>query len=238
MLIAPPDFPLLPQRDTHKHHNHAPPSPHPLNDDSIVRRALKNQLTFMATVAFPSPSTILRSPVLQPAPSPEVATKTKPKKQSATRKTQKLLEKKLPDSIKPKQTKSRDGKFTRCTTVLSCPVTTRLTVGAGCKNCKEKRLKCDEAKPKCMQCHKKSVECRGYEKVLKWRPQEDAFTNNTYSPRPRKSMLRTNARVIIIADTTRIYSCYSSITTSSKPLTVRSFHIARHQRFRVPSCPL
>ena len=59
----------------------------------------------------------------------------------------------------------------------------------GCKNCKEKRLKCDEAKPTCQQCEKKGVSCKGYQKDLKWRPQEDSFKNQTVSSRPRKSML-------------------------------------------------
>lgn len=57
----------------------------------------------------------------------------------------------------------------------------------GCKNCKEKRLKCDEEKPLCKQCEKKGIICKGYEKVLKWRPQEDSFKNHTVPPRPRKS---------------------------------------------------
>ena len=60
----------------------------------------------------------------------------------------------------------------------------------GCRTCKEKRLKCDETKPVCQQCDKKGVQCEGYEKVLKWRPQEDTFRTKPTSPRPRKSNLR------------------------------------------------
>ncbi|CAD6581245.1 MAG: hypothetical protein ASARMPREDX12_000407 [Alectoria sarmentosa] len=54
------------------------------------------------------------------------------------------------------------------------------------KTCKEKRLKCDETKPVCQQCDKKGVQCEGYEKVLKWRPQEDTFRTKPTSPRLRK----------------------------------------------------
>ena len=62
-----------------------------------------------------------------------------------------------------------------------------LTGVVGCRTCKEKRLKCDETKPVCLQCDKKGVQCEGYEKVLKWRPQEDTFRTKPTSPRPRKS---------------------------------------------------
>ncbi len=48
-------------------------------------------------------------------------------------------------------------------------------------------MKCDETKPVCQQCDKKGVQCEGYEKVLKWRPQEDTFRTKPTSPRPRKS---------------------------------------------------
>ena len=62
-----------------------------------------------------------------------------------------------------------------------------LTDPIGCRTCKEKRLKCDETKPVCQQCDKKGVQCEGYEKVLKWRPQEDTFRTKPSSPRPKKS---------------------------------------------------
>lgn len=71
----------------------------------------------------------------------------------------------------------------------------RLIRSLGCKNCKEKRLKCDEAKPTCQQCEKKGVSCKGYQKDLKWRPQEDSFKNQTVSSRPRKSMLHNDGSV-------------------------------------------
>ncbi|QIX01065.1 hypothetical protein AMS68_006582 [Peltaster fructicola] len=55
-------------------------------------------------------------------------------------------------SLKPKQSKSRNG----------------------CITCKAKRLKCDEEKPGCQQCAKRKVECGGYKKDFKWRPFEDS----------------------------------------------------------------
>ena len=65
-----------------------------------------------------------------------------------------------------------------------------LTAGIGCRTCKDKRLKCDETKPVCQQCDKKGVQCEGYEKVLKWRPQEDTFKTKPTSPKPRKSLFQ------------------------------------------------
>ncbi len=125
MLIAQTDFPLfLPQRDAHKQqHNYAPPLPLPNHGDNIAHLALKSQLTFMATVAFPSPSAILRSPVQQPAPAPEVLVKTTQKKRPAANKAYKGPKEKLSNTTKPKQTKSRDGKSSGSQTVLSWLVT-------------------------------------------------------------------------------------------------------------------
>ena len=84
----------------------------------------------------------------------------------------------------------------------------------GCKNCKEKRLKCDEGKPTCQQCEKKGVCCKGYQKDLKWRPQEDSFKNQTVSSRPRKSMLHNEGAYRKLADSTRLH-CLEAIATYS-----------------------
>ena len=82
----------------------------------------------------------------------------------------------------------------------------------GCKNCKEKRLKCDEGKPTCQQCEKKGVCCKGYQKDLKWRPQEDSFKNQTVSSRPRKSTLHNDETHGQLADSTRL-QCLEAIAT-------------------------
>lgn len=125
----------------------------------------------MATITIPSPSAFLRSPVTKsaPPPTPKVTIKASTKKKSAVTKHNRRSTAHANGLSKPKQTKSRDG----------------------CRTCKEKRLKCDETKPVCQQCDKKGVQCEGYEKVLKWRPQEDTFRTKPTSPRPRKKSLNT-----------------------------------------------
>ncbi|KAK4694026.1 hypothetical protein P7C71_g3479, partial [Lecanoromycetidae sp. Uapishka_2] len=62
----------------------------------------------MATVAFPSPSAILRSPV-QPPSSETLVKPAAHKKQPATTRAHKAAKKEFTDNSKPKQTKSRDG---------------------------------------------------------------------------------------------------------------------------------
>lgn len=59
------------------------------------------------------------------------------------------------NSMKPKNTKSRNG----------------------CLTCKKKRLKCDETKPACLKCIKKNIECGGYATRFKWR----SFNDNSES---------------------------------------------------------
>lgn len=146
----------------------------------------------MATVTIPSPSAFLDSPVIQSAPSPTVSVQATPRRKPSATKTRKPYVKKESGPTKPKQTKSRDGESKENRCLILTPVSPTgqpLIAVTGCKNCKEKRLKCDETKPACIQCHKKGVTCKGYEKVLKWRPQEDAFKIKTGEPKPRKSML-------------------------------------------------
>lgn len=123
----------------------------------------------MATITIPSPSAFLRSPVTKaaPTPTPKVTVKASSKKKSPVAKHNRKSAAHAGGRSKPKQTKSRDG----------------------CRTCKEKRLKCDETKPVCQQCDKKGVQCEGYEKVLKWRPQEDTFRTKPTSPRPRKKSI-------------------------------------------------
>jgi len=58
-----------------------------------------------------------------------------------------------------------------------------------------------------VQCEKKGVICKGYEKVLKWRPQEDAFKNKTGPPQPRKSRFSTNEveiQMLTLEDSTSV----------------------------------
>lgn len=90
----------------------------------------------------------------------------------------------------------------------------RLIRSLGCKNCKEKRLKCDEGKPTCQQCEKKGVSCKGYQKDLKWRPQEDSFKNQTVSSRPRKSTPQNDGAHRKLADSARL-QCLEAVATYS-----------------------
>ena len=123
MLIAPTEFPLLPQqeRDTFSFHNYAPSQPHQNHGGVIAHRSLSKQLTFMAEVAFPTPSEILRSPVQQPAPAPRVLVNTAREKRRASKKAAKTYKEKILNTTKPKQTKSRDGMPHLNHNVLSWP---------------------------------------------------------------------------------------------------------------------
>lgn len=101
-------------------------------------------------------------------------------------------------------------------------VVQQLTLASGCKNCKEKRLKCDERKPKCEQCEKKGVVCKGYEKTLKWRPQEDVFRSGTAPSRPRKGKDRAGWPLGgAFTDTPRIYYIGTSSQAPSELPTLR-----------------
>ena len=71
--------------------------------------------------------------------------------------------------------------------LLHIPESQYLTTGAGCVTCKQKRLKCDEAKPTCQQCTKRNVDCGGYKKDFKWRSFEDSsFNPNKPATKPKK----------------------------------------------------
>ena len=162
----------------------------------------------MATISIPSPSAFLRSPITKPASTsrPKVTVKASTKKKSTVAKHNRKSAAHAHSPSKPKQTKSRDGTCSRrCLTLIFVAQARQMLTGAvGCRTCKEKRLKCDETKPVCLQCDKKGVQCEGYEKVLKWRPQEDTFRTKPTSPRPRKSSCYKPFRNSIIADSYRI----------------------------------
>ena len=79
---------------------------------------------------------------------------------------------------KPKQTKSRTGPPPSDLPLYSSKVRTArygslTAIHAGCITCKNKRLKCDEAKPTCNQCKKRGVDCEGYKKSFQWKPFEE-----------------------------------------------------------------
>lgn len=38
----------------------------------------------------------------------------------------------------------------------------------GCWTCRNRKIKCDEAKPCCRQCHRKGLDCEGYTARLQW----------------------------------------------------------------------
>ena len=210
-----------------------PPALHTTTDDNLVRYTLGRRLNFMATVAFPSPSAILKSPTLPPITTPSVPAKKALKKNTTASKSQKATKEKVADPAKPKQTKSRNGTSfldappSYCSMSNFCGASADAT--AGCKNCKEKRLKCDETKPKCEQCHKKGVDCRGYEQVLKWRPQEDAFKNNAYIPRPRKSESLEGTSSFSSNDDSRTQGSWMSSTMPPEPASIRYLHLATCQ---------
>lgn len=125
----------------------------------------------MATIRIPSPSVFLSSsPVheraLSPAlRSPQSHQRRRSRGPRAVPLRAAAQRRRADGSVKPKQSKSRDG----------------------CITCKAKRLKCDETKPSCKQCHKRSVPCGGYFKDYKWRPcfEESTLNNRRTAPPPR-----------------------------------------------------
>lgn len=135
----------------------------------------------METISIPSPSSFLKSPILQTSLPPKPSPKTQAKRQSAATKSfQKSGNK---DGItKPKQSKSRNGMII----FLSIPHELYMLMFIlGCVTCKQKRLKCDEGKPSCQQCHRRNVTCEGYKKDFKWRAFEEATFTTKPIPSPK-----------------------------------------------------
>ncbi|EME87262.1 uncharacterized protein MYCFIDRAFT_127593 [Pseudocercospora fijiensis CIRAD86] len=124
---------------------------------------------------FPSPSVILGQahdtassdePAVPPEPPPPRPKKhAKRPSNSGKENTKRAAAKKGP-SVKPKQTKSRNG----------------------CATCKLKRLKCGEEKPGCLQCAKRNIVCGGYKKTFQWRefPNGQATPPPTFTPKQAK----------------------------------------------------
>ena len=186
----------------------------------------------MATITIPSPSAFLRSPITKPSPSPrpKVSVKASTKKKSTSAKHNRKSALQANGQSKPKQTKSRDGTCLNRVSTLSqaCQM---LTSTIGCRTCKEKRLKCDETKPVCQQCDKKGVQCEGYEKVLKWRPQEDTFKTKPASPRPRKSRFEKSLPILVMADNISICQLHYNPSSSTSCLlcTARTLWVTHGQ---------
>ncbi|KAH8699317.1 C6 zinc finger domain protein [Talaromyces proteolyticus] len=56
----------------------------------------------------------------------------------------------------------------------------------GCVTCKQRRVKCDQAKPKCRTCHRLGLQCEGYQtrySNLKFKDQNYKFCNESTSSR-------------------------------------------------------
>ncbi|KAK7216136.1 hypothetical protein V2G26_004139 [Clonostachys chloroleuca] len=66
----------------------------------------------------------------------------------------------------------------------SSPTRNRKTF-SGCWSCRERKIKCDEAKPTCRQCMKSRLECKGYALRLQWiiNKQPDAEFPGVSNPR-------------------------------------------------------
>lgn len=103
-------------------------------------------------------------------------------------------------TIKPKQSKSRDG----------------------CVTCKGKRLKCDELKPTCHQCHKRGVPCGGYQKDFKWRPFElESVLNGKSLKTIRKGVNKKNP-----SSRPKVQKHPNQITCQASPASCKSLHKA------------
>ncbi|KAK0701596.1 hypothetical protein B0T26DRAFT_600108, partial [Lasiosphaeria miniovina] len=65
-------------------------------------------------------------------------------------------------------------------------------VRTGCRTCKIRRVKCDEAKPMCQQCQRARVVCDGYHDVGPSTPQLTTIESNSFKPRAKP----TNANIL------------------------------------------
>lgn len=114
----------------------------------------------------------------------KASSKTTIKSPSLSTRSVRTMGKKVDAVLKPKQSKSRNGKYQGPFLLLHyhglCSCCSPLTFNGGCITCKNKRLKCDEVKPTCQQCIKRNVPCGGYKKEFKWRTFEEA----TFNPKP------------------------------------------------------
>ncbi|KAL5118190.1 hypothetical protein ACEQ8H_003862 [Pleosporales sp. CAS-2024a] len=73
----------------------------------------------------------------------------------------------------------------------------------GCITCKNKRLKCDEAKPTCQQCARRAVTCGGYKKDFKWRPfEEPAASGKQPAKAPKAAAAAPSASFALTHNTT------------------------------------
>lgn len=131
------------------------------------------------TVPFQGHSSMLQTQLPLKASS-----KTTVKSPSLSTRSDRTMGKKVDGVPKPKQSKSRNGKYLGCVFPRHhhglCCCCFSLTFNEGCITCKNKRLKCDEVKPTCQQCIKRNVPCGGYKKEFKWRTFEEA----TFNPKP------------------------------------------------------
>ena len=178
----------------------------------------------METIAIPSPTAFLRSPILQPSV-PRPLPKSAPRRQSTTAKLRQPSLTEADAATKPKQSKSRNGQYSQQWTLLflllsSSPcASVSADVALGCVTCKAKRLKCDEVKPSCQQCHKRNVTCGGYKKDFKWRPFEEAtFVSKPLPPpRARKGMVEFDIAMTITDKTHSFDGHQDRSSPSSKP---------------------
>ncbi|MCJ1387313.1 hypothetical protein MMC18_000154 [Xylographa bjoerkii] len=146
----------------------------------------------METITISSPSAFLKSALLTPSTS-TIRPKKAAKKKIASSRIEKTAAIAIDGLVKPKQSKSRNGRNIPLLFAYREPgICTDW--GPGCVTCKAKRLKCDETKPTCQQCHKRGVDCGGYKKDFKWRSfEETSFMSKPAPLRIRKPSIPTEA---------------------------------------------
>ncbi|KAL3423809.1 C6 transcription factor [Phlyctema vagabunda] len=70
----------------------------------------------------------------------------------------------------------------------------------GCKTCRKRKKKCDEAKPHCMNCEKNNVKCEGYPEMTIWKSGKEKKAEEgtaiwTQQDRPTGELIPSTARM-------------------------------------------
>ncbi|CAH0020799.1 unnamed protein product [Clonostachys rhizophaga] len=97
---------------------------------------------------------------------------------------------------------------------------------SGCWSCRERKIKCDEAKPTCRQCMKSHLECKGYGLRLQWiiNKQPDAEFPGVSNPR-RNIALDAHTPVLSLDRIDEILTSLGHYDPRHRPALQENIHI-------------
>ncbi|KAF2716636.1 hypothetical protein K431DRAFT_323668 [Polychaeton citri CBS 116435] len=79
---------------------------------------------------------------------------------------------------------------------------------SGCRNCKDRRLKCDETRPACLHCVRRGRVCPGYKQNLRWSTKYEKFLGEELNADPNNAQDDTQRLVpaaTIVPDTSQSF---------------------------------